>query len=88
MGGKRKPPEPSPTFAVPEKPPSSDPERVILRIGGISYSIPACQAATFRARLTSQSNLDARAENLLTPTGASFVSRHPPNHPSPPPVST
>jgi hypothetical protein len=53
-----KPAETQPTMAVPERPPSSDRERVILRIGGISYSIPACQAATFRARLTSQSKRD------------------------------
>ncbi len=43
-------PEPSPTYAVPERPRSSDPQRVAIRIEGITYSIPADQADAFKAR--------------------------------------
>jgi hypothetical protein len=47
----RKPADPEPpTLAVPERPRSSDPTRVCIRIDGISYSIPADQVEAFRAR--------------------------------------
>ena len=55
-------PEPPPTMAQPERPPSSDRERVILRIDGISYSIPACQVEAFKARYAGRTKRDARAE--------------------------
>ena len=55
-------PEPLPTFAVPERPPSSERNRVAIRIDGITYLIWADQVEAFKARLAEQSKQDARSE--------------------------
>jgi len=55
-------PEPPPTMAQPERPPSSERNRVAIRIEGITYLIWEEQAEAFKARLASQSKRDARAE--------------------------
>ena len=43
-------PEIPPTYAVIRHPPSSDPDRVAIRIDGVTYLIPAHQAEAFKAR--------------------------------------
>jgi hypothetical protein len=51
MMAKSKPAETRPTLAVLENPPSSDPQRVVVRIQGISYSLPsAASAEAFKAK--------------------------------------
>lgn len=47
--------EPPPTMAQPERPPSSERNRVAIRIEGITYLIWAEQVEAFKARLASQS---------------------------------
>ncbi len=57
-------PEPSAVFAVLENPPSSDPERVVVRIQGISYSLPSATAAeAFRAKYAGRPHHDEGFEN-------------------------
>ena len=59
---KHEPAEPSPTYAVPERPKSSDPHRLVIRIDGISYSIPAKQVEAFKARYAAKSKANAHSE--------------------------
>ncbi len=56
---KREPAETQPTRAQPERPPSSDRERVTIRIDGITYSIPVNQVEQFRARYAGRTKRDA-----------------------------
>jgi hypothetical protein len=55
-------PEPLPTLAQPERPRSSDPERMAIRVDGITYLIPVEQAGSFKARLFRQAKRDEQAE--------------------------
>jgi hypothetical protein len=61
VSGKRKPAE-TPTRAQPDRPRSSDPERIAIRIDGITYSIPAEQVEQFKARYAGRTKRDAHAE--------------------------